>query len=415
MWILNICANEQRGTEQFSRRDILFARDQDGNSAFLQAASNPDVTCLTVLLKFKGAFHRNGGLTNKYGFGPFHVAAQSNLPRTLDILHKRNAGSVDEPSLSGRTPLGVALSLKNLEAASFLLHLGADPQFQDKDGHSPLASILSQSPVDVKLRETVLNGGYAAALARVASREGSLSVLEPLLQNPRVIFLLGEFLEEAIVNGNTVVACFLIDHGVVNQDVTENGSSPLILAISYGRTVIAEKLIEHEAFDRADAAGMNAVISAAGANDKRMLELLLSKGYCWETLSRSAVQVALEMDHKECLNLLLIRGAPVWGLNMGLCLEENIKPLLAAGWSPNNQFNTTMEDLNCYPLCDTSFEYFAQDSFPITLKRLSSEAFRNAVNTKKSNVLHQVAELKLPKGIQVLLLQGYCIDDFVQV
>lgn len=400
MDILTICA---QGTGQqlakFSRRDVLSAEDEHGNSALHIAARNPDVSCLEFLTNFQGG-KRRLRVTNKHGEGPFHIAARSNNVQSIEILQREKLSNIDEQSNTGETPLAIALSEKNIEAAHCLLRLGSNPLLEDNSQTPPLAHILDQSPVDKTLRELVVNAGFALELATVTAQEGTVCVLQPLLEHPSVSDREHLLLQEALIRGNTTVACALIDRGLVNLVFESDNSSPLVLAIMYGRTKVADKLVKKGAQDVCDKNDRNAVIAAVETNDVELVKLLLFHGFASVSETRKATQTAIDMDHTNCLVELLRSGEPVFGLDMTMCLSRNVSLLAAAGWSQNDEADTS-ETSSCSDVLS-----------PMRLTFLSSTAFRNAVNRKKTNILHVVAKLNVPARIQKFLLLGNSIQCF---
>ncbi|HKS38217.1 MAG TPA: ankyrin repeat domain-containing protein [Verrucomicrobiae bacterium] len=114
----------------------------------------------------------------------------------------------------------------------------------------------------------------------------------------------------------------LLKHGAKPNAVSEAGNTPLIIAAhQYGSAVILKELIGHRADVRAaSGSGENPLRAAARAGDVEALRVLLAHGAEVNAASRtaysasaeaSAVMIAAQFGHRDCVELLLEKGADV--------------------------------------------------------------------------------------------------------
>ncbi|MDR0475521.1 MAG: ankyrin repeat domain-containing protein [Treponema sp.] len=122
--------------------------------------------------------------SDDYGNSPLHIAIKENAPyailRTIMDLGAR-ADAVDS---EGRTPLRLAVDMKNWEAAKFLADTGSDVFISARDGKSPADLVLSDSRAVQALfsgRAIGAKDNSGNTILHYAARNGNAAIIQQLI------------------------------------------------------------------------------------------------------------------------------------------------------------------------------------------------------------------------------------------
>ena len=108
------------------------------STAFLEAAKSGSVACAKLLLA-ANANVRHGDASGKT---TLHYAAEYAKSKDMILLLVAAGATINKPTDIGGSPLFFTCFYDNIIAATTLLDLGADTEFQDPDGDTPLCEAL---------------------------------------------------------------------------------------------------------------------------------------------------------------------------------------------------------------------------------------------------------------------------------
>jgi len=253
------------------------------------------------------------------GRTPVHHAVMGSQPEQLKILLKAG-GEVNRPDNSGNTPLLWATHHSQGTCLEILLQNGADPNIANAGGETPLmrASEYWDNPLLIRLLlESEANPHHRdneglSALDRAAKSAGRLPVIELLTVAGATATYIDpgvppdscdeqgdSLLIRAIRAKKDGAVAFLLSHGANPDLATQDGTTPLILAINTAPTIIP-LLLDH-----------GAAVDLPGQDERTPLHFAAQK----DTLGEITQQ-------------LLEKGA-----NPNLLASGSISPLMAALYS----------------------------------------------------------------------------------
>lgn len=184
----------------------------------------------------------------------------------------------------------------NIKLVTVLLNnLGADKNFKDKDGDTPLMNAALHDHLPVV--ETLLNAG---ADVNISNNLGNTA------------------LHFAASGGFAGVACALLDAGANFNTTDQHGLTPLRVAIAHGHLLVVKTLLDAGAHET------NALVMAAYEGEDEMVDALLNSGankdafgqkdgtgdYKWTPLT-----IASEEGHLRVVKTLLAARAEVNAVN----------------------------------------------------------------------------------------------------
>ncbi|KAJ9442578.1 Ankyrin repeat [Diplonema papillatum] len=218
---------------------------------------------VSILLKTPGILPRR---KNTYDWQAAHLAAATNRAGILAMLHEEHGIDVNCTNNRGSTPLHLSCTAQAHAASRWLLQHGADCTVADCDGNTPLHLLMlsaQKSPVLHELLDAVLRVGADVAAANGRGRTP---------------------LHNALTRGHGKLSAVLLSRGAPVDAADEQGVTPVHQAASCGDAAMLTLLLETRP------------TGAAGMPD--------SKG-------RTPLAVTAANGHKECVELLLARGAPI--------------------------------------------------------------------------------------------------------
>jgi len=218
------------------------------------------------------------------GSAPLHHAAERGHKRIAEILVASGADINTKKLYSppGDTPLHCALKAGHKETVKLIIKKGADINAKNGGGQTPLDIALSLNREDIV--ELLIEKGATFSTIHEAAKFGSL-----------------EKVREFIEGGADVNA----------KD--EDGYTPLSIAVSGGRTDVADFLIAKGADVNAkDKEGYTPLYSAIWKDDKDMVKLFVDKGADVNVLPKNdgtPLEYAVWNNDKDMAELFIAHGA----------------------------------------------------------------------------------------------------------
>jgi ankyrin repeat protein len=218
----------------------------------------------------------------------------------LPILACLPAFAASQPS-----PFDQAFKDLDIDALKKALDAGANPN--EASGwimRSPLNQLL------INLMVFTTEGGSAS----VAKGEDKvIPMLELLMSRGAKAGRAEQLLEAPVICGHARVAGYLLDNGSDPNQSTEDGTTPLYLALFYGRNEIADLLLKHGAKPMADKDLKQVLfVRAAKANDTLAAMKLVKEGIPVSRADvdgKTALMEAVEMSNLAMVWYLLDHGA----------------------------------------------------------------------------------------------------------
>lgn len=232
---------------------------------------------------------------------------------TVKLLLKRGM-SVDEPGGDGQTALMHAADLGKFEIFELLLREGADPDYRNELGLTPLIAAMSVN-TDPQIVRALLDRGVAIDLQTRkgwsalmwAARWRHVEVVRDLIDKGAALDLQNKdgrtALLIALENMGTDVATVLIDAGAAVDVQDKEGWSALMLAVDYGYVDVITSLLDKGADpnlqSRAERDGTPELRVSGGAGQTAL------------TLAAENAPNIGESEVKEIIDALLDAGAQV--------------------------------------------------------------------------------------------------------
>ncbi|KAM3849980.1 dynein axonemal heavy chain 12 [Diretmus argenteus] len=344
--------------------------------------------------------------TDSRGWIPIHEAASQRNQTILELTYTASgSGSVNQPSLLGKTPLFLAVEEGLIENADFLLQHGAEPDCQDQDQDSPLVVAIRSDRSDLvklllsqgsrvnqgifhgrrplheasRLGRTMLvtllleagahpdpRSHYGLTPLALAAQGGHLEVVDTLLKRGADVLSQAQdeasILFEACASGDPAVIKLLLQHGADANVAKHTGHLPIDRAAHRGHLQALELLIPVTSEEDVDDSGMSPLHSAAAGGHTHCIQALLDANYDpnymlhpwvrrnYDDERKSALFFAVSNNDVPSVKLLLEAGAmanqdPIKCLQVALRFgnHELINLLLRFGANVNyySRVNTT--------------------------------------------------------------------------
>ncbi len=187
--------------------------------------------------------------------GIHEAAKKGDIPALKTILD-RNPEQINAPGEYGRSPLEEALWAKQGEAARFLVEAGADVNWKDAEGISPLA--------------IACVGGDLTTAALLIDHKALIDGADSILGYTP--------LHVAALGGHAAVVRLLVDKGARLDPRSTNGRTPLAMAVENGKRECVEALLGRgAAAETLDDMGCTPLHRAVLAADQEIVKLLLAK------------------------------------------------------------------------------------------------------------------------------------------
>lgn len=405
---------------------------QQKNSLLEQSfwKSSPDVTAL----KTEIAKGNNPSASNQMAFDAVVYAINNEAPNeTIKFLLEQPGNTISKLTHDNRIYLHWAASKGNLEIVNYLIAKGADINFEDSHGTTPITFAINagqkntaiydaffKAGLDIKkkykdgasllllsiandkdlsltnyfiakglsLKDTDNNGNTAF---NYAARTGNIEFLKTLLQkgvkptdNAIIIAAQGSRRE-----ANTIeVYQYLVDDLKLKPTVVSADGETVLhsLVRKPNQTEIINYFISKGVdVNKADNDGNTVLINAASARDTEVLELLLSKVKdvnVQNAKGESALSIAVQSGSPKTVELLLSKKANINVLdkdnnNLGYYLIQSYRPQMMGGRGPESSNNAPKED-----------------PFTAKIKLLQENGLNLAQTQKDGNNLYHFAVLK---------------------
>lgn len=241
--------------------------DHTGNSLLMLAAIKGHVDTVTYLL----SHHADVSVKNKDGNNVFHVAAEKNRLKVLDLLIKKKEYEfIDESNRVGCTPLHLAAGKGYDKVVKMLLLEGANPQVRNSRGKTAFMMAHEKCKNIFKFHQNYKEIKYwchsdmSSLLSKKVFEEGNSAFhIAALFPKSRQII-------KAIADGGVNIRTYNHNHmmpihvaadcgeaenvseilkhgGRVNDIIQDNGNTALHIACHSNNKDIAEVLLRHHA------------------------------------------------------------------------------------------------------------------------------------------------------------------------
>ena len=293
------------------------ATDRYGDTPLTYAAKRGHTDCVRLLLQ-RGADGMGRPCT--------HYAAEAGHKETLLALLDAGCG-VDATDRQDRTPLACAVQRGHADCVRLLLQRGAK-----EDGWTLAHSAALQG--DKEVLQTLLDAGLDVEASdergetplMCAARGGNVDCVRLLLQRRADVHKKatsgGTPAHHAAERGDKEMLLALLDAGCEVDTADCCGYTPLMRAVVFGHTDCAKLLLQRGADVHAEAKGGSLAHCAAWQGNKEMLLAVLDAGCNVNSAKKidhslgvdhssgeTPLMVAAERGHRDCVQLLLQRGA----------------------------------------------------------------------------------------------------------
>jgi len=218
---------------------------------------------------------------------------------------KASGTNLDAPNVSGATALMTATINGHLFTALTLLKLGANPNVPDpRGGQTPLPSAIMCN--NVGMIEILIQGG---ANVNIRTQLGSTPLHLIAGMPVDTATANGETIETMSIADQCEVATLLLDKGAdINAPLTEDGVTPLMLAVQGQKYELVKLLLERDAqINLQDSEGYNALdyCLMCSNTDARILNLLCKQAKTDIKLFIEAILVAAQAPNQTNLDGML--------------------------------------------------------------------------------------------------------------
>ncbi|HLG59074.1 MAG TPA: ankyrin repeat domain-containing protein [Vicinamibacterales bacterium] len=298
-------------------------RSADPSFVLFTAASIDNVEVLEAMIAKGG--NPNVSIQGLGGWTPVTMAAAQGASSAVSAL-LRHGADPNRPNDLGRTALMFAANYGQTEIIRLLVKAGAnvrarpnsEPRFSAllaaaSNGHVDAVRVLLELGADINDSD---DDGQTALM--LASAKGHSSVVRELVTRGVDVNTTGRgginAIAVAVVEGQAEVVDLLLDDRVkLNVRAGQFGNTPLALAISLGRTQIAQKLLAAGADPNLSASrGLTPLMIATMRSNLELVQTLIDKGADINARNvdgATAIQLAAQQTDKRIVEKLRQAGA----------------------------------------------------------------------------------------------------------
>ena len=237
----------------------------------------------------------------------------------LDVvmLLLEHGADANYPDNHGRTPIHIALRRGFIDVAQLLLHHGADANHPDKHGRTPLHLALQRRLIGI-VRLLLDHGADASYPDKRGLTPRHIGLYTG---NDEIILLLFNLpgndgwtrLHAASQEGHDDIVRLLLDHGADANRSDNDGWSSLHAASQEGHDTVVRLLLDHGAdVKRSDNDGWSPLHAASQGGHDTIVRLLLERGAAADHPDRDGwtpLHAASQEGHDHLVQLLLDHGA----------------------------------------------------------------------------------------------------------
>eukprot|EP00698_Gefionella_okellyi_P022645 TRINITY_DN752_c0_g1_i1.p1 TRINITY_DN752_c0_g1~~TRINITY_DN752_c0_g1_i1.p1 ORF type:complete len:683 (+),score=104.00 TRINITY_DN752_c0_g1_i1:44-2050(+) len=293
-----------------------------GWSPLMLAVQNNTIDCAIVLLN-SGA---NPNVRGTVQQTPLHMVAFSGADQMMNLLLQR--GAVPNVVASdGNAPLHLAVQYGHVNCVQLLLNAGADKAASRADGKTALdIALMTGNPAVIALLQ---QQAQPVAIPVPAPAPIPVSGLSEAVTS---LTIGDDNLLTAAQRGDLARVKQLIASGADVESRSENGWSPLLLAIERGHAIVVDELLKYPATNvnlRSGKRQTPALGLAAFISRPDILGMLLRHAHIQISQpaadGSTALHTAVEKGDVVCVQLLLQAGA-----NMNIARLDGVTPLQLA-------------------------------------------------------------------------------------
>ena len=198
------------------------------------------------------------------------------------------AVTADNPQLTRSNELIEASRNDDIAHIQQLLSAGADPNYADVQGFTPLmiASLRGTDKIVQALLEAHANvnttGKEGFTALRMAIQRRHPSTVSILLRNGADVTLIYRgkrtALHDAVETGDSSVVSMLLDKGAEANARDAHGETPLLLGIRRDQGIVTELIAKGADVNAANADGWTPLMEAAGGTNLNLVKVLIENG-----------------------------------------------------------------------------------------------------------------------------------------
>ncbi|PFX12027.1 Ankyrin-2 [Stylophora pistillata] len=298
------------------------SKDAMGRTPLTIATGNGNVQAVNGLIK-RGA---DPSLMNNHGWSTLHFAAHCGDPHMIDLM-LTHVPDIESEVANSATPLIIGVCHGKLQGVKYLLERGANPLTKDRHGRDSLSHASSRGSDVLDLLLSHIANGFSVDSRDETGRtplmnaalNSNVQAMKSLIKRGADPSLMSHdgwnSLHFAAKNGDPDIIDLILTHVPDIESKTADGTTPLIIAVRFGKLQGVKYLLERGANPLSkDNCGRD-FLSDASSRGSEVLDLLLShvdNGFSVDSkdaMGRTPLIIAVRCGKLQGVKHLLERGA----------------------------------------------------------------------------------------------------------